>query len=345
MTLAVAMATCNGESFIGEQLESIARQTRRPDVLAISDAGSSDRTLELVWEFARRAPFEVSIHELGYRTPPFETFLDAIAHTMADLIAFSDQDDVWEPDKLEVCERLICRSGASLVVHALEHISLRGGVWCAVDNTRVPKRKFDVLELRPEQCFRGMSMMFNRELFVRALGMRARWEAGLDGIFARRGDTVLDYWTRGHDLLVWTAARLLGQCVFEPRSLARQRWHTMNYSACEAPERSQDAPALRQDKSYMVLAGFCEDMAEFAAGCAADGQIGAARAAIAQASYARWADLYAKRSQVHLPRSDAFFRARNFVQIASLGGYRSRGGFGGRSLIKDLLAVGDMHLD
>ena len=186
-------------------------------------------------------------------------------------------------------------------------------------------------------------MMFNRELLARALGMRARWEAGFHGISARRGEIVLDYWTRGHDLLVWTAARLLGQCVFEPRSLARQRWHNMNYSASEAPERSQDAPALRQAKSYMALAGFCENMAEFAAGCAADGSIGAARAAIAQGSYAKWAHLYAKRRELYLPRSSASSARVTSPRSPAQGATSSRGGFGGRSSIKDWLAVGDIR--
>src|ERR1022692_1712085 len=59
--ISLAMAVYNGERFIGEQLESLARQERLPDELVISDDGSSDRTVEIVRDFAARVPFPVRL--------------------------------------------------------------------------------------------------------------------------------------------------------------------------------------------------------------------------------------------------------------------------------------------
>ena len=53
------MAVYNGERFIGEQFESFVRQTRLPDELVVSDNASTDRTVEIVRDFAARAPFPV----------------------------------------------------------------------------------------------------------------------------------------------------------------------------------------------------------------------------------------------------------------------------------------------
>ena len=59
--ISVAMATYNGERYIREQLDSIARQTLLPIEIVITDDGSTDRTREVVEEFARTSPFLVRL--------------------------------------------------------------------------------------------------------------------------------------------------------------------------------------------------------------------------------------------------------------------------------------------
>jgi glycosyltransferase involved in cell wall biosynthesis len=101
------MAVYHGERFISEQLESFVRQTRPPDELVVSDNASADRTVEIVREFAARAPFPVRLfvndHDLGV-TKNFER---AIRESSGDLIFLSDCDDVWHPKKIMVMEQLL----------------------------------------------------------------------------------------------------------------------------------------------------------------------------------------------------------------------------------------------
>jgi glycosyltransferase involved in cell wall biosynthesis len=70
-SVSVAMATYNGEAHIHEQLLSLANQSLAPVELVVADDCSGDRTLDIVREFARTAPFAVRIYEnetrLGYR--------------------------------------------------------------------------------------------------------------------------------------------------------------------------------------------------------------------------------------------------------------------------------------
>jgi len=103
LRVSVAMATYNGEQFILEQLESLANQTRWPDELIVSDDCSEDGTVELVKEFAKRAPFPVRIHSNEERMTCRWNFLQAASLCSGDVLAFSDQDDVWLPDKLSCC--------------------------------------------------------------------------------------------------------------------------------------------------------------------------------------------------------------------------------------------------
>jgi hypothetical protein len=103
LSLSVALASYNGECYIGAQLDSIARQTRLPDELVISDDASTDSTEDIVREFARRAPFAVRFlqHERMGSTRNFEL---AIAECRGEIIFLCDQDDVWYPNKVETIE-------------------------------------------------------------------------------------------------------------------------------------------------------------------------------------------------------------------------------------------------
>jgi glycosyltransferase involved in cell wall biosynthesis len=117
-SIAVVIATFNGEEWLEVQLQSLADQTRPPDRLVISDDGSTDSTVRIAQEFARAAPFEVEILE-GPRAGNYgENFWFAGQHADADIIAWCDQDDFWYPQKLQRCEQLMVDHGVQFLSHS-----------------------------------------------------------------------------------------------------------------------------------------------------------------------------------------------------------------------------------
>src|SRR5688500_18132345 len=100
LSLSVALASYNGERYIGEQLDTIAQQTRLPNELIISDDASTDSTWSIVRDFAERAPFPVRLlqHERFGSARNFEI---AIQACRGDVIFLCDQDDIWYPNKIE----------------------------------------------------------------------------------------------------------------------------------------------------------------------------------------------------------------------------------------------------
>ena len=105
VNVSVVVCTYNGEKFLREQLQSILEQTRPPDEIIISDDGSSDSTLDIVDEIRASA---TSNNSQRWRVLTRETpvgvsgnFASALLEAGGDFIALSDQDDVWEPDRLE----------------------------------------------------------------------------------------------------------------------------------------------------------------------------------------------------------------------------------------------------
>lgn len=107
--ISVAMATYNGARFLREQLESIAMQTRLPDELIIVDDCSNDDTMNIANEFYGSAPFTVKILRNEQTLGITKNFEKAAVHCTGDVIAFSDQDDVWLPNKLSLMENIFSR--------------------------------------------------------------------------------------------------------------------------------------------------------------------------------------------------------------------------------------------
>lgn len=95
----VLVSTYNGEKYLNQQLDSIlGQQGVEPSVL-VRDDGSSDKTIQILEEYAKRYPgFQ---YYQGTNAGPCMSFFDLLKHAEGfDYYAFSDQDDVWDNDKL-----------------------------------------------------------------------------------------------------------------------------------------------------------------------------------------------------------------------------------------------------
>lgn len=102
LTISVAMCTRNGERFVQQQLESILQQQPRPDEIVVSDDDSSDRTVGIVRTVLGRHPNVES--RVLVNSPPLGLVANFQATTVActsDLVALSDQDDVWTEGRLD----------------------------------------------------------------------------------------------------------------------------------------------------------------------------------------------------------------------------------------------------
>ncbi|WP_339898742.1 glycosyltransferase family 2 protein [uncultured Gilvimarinus sp.] len=101
--VAILMATYDGQEFLSEQLTSLQNQTHQQWDLWVSDDGSSDNTLDILKAFQA----EYSDTALNITSGPQQgfasNFLSLICNQriQADYFAFCDQDDIWEPKKLE----------------------------------------------------------------------------------------------------------------------------------------------------------------------------------------------------------------------------------------------------
>lgn len=101
--VAILLATYNGERFLKQQLDSICQQTHTNWLIAVSDDGSNDSTLEILYQYQQI----LGASRLRILKGPGSGFADNFMaltgeqSIQADFFAFSDQDDFWHPNRLE----------------------------------------------------------------------------------------------------------------------------------------------------------------------------------------------------------------------------------------------------
>ncbi|PWW03393.1 glycosyltransferase involved in cell wall biosynthesis [Hoeflea marina] len=121
--VSVALATFNGERHLAKQLDSLAAQTRLPDELVVGDDASSDSTLAVLHDFARRAPFPVEITSnpvtLGYS----RNFIATAGRCRGELLFFCDQDDIWLPGKIARMAEIAAASPEGVITHDMSVFS------------------------------------------------------------------------------------------------------------------------------------------------------------------------------------------------------------------------------
>ena len=104
-SLSIVMCTYNGAAFVEAQVQSILAQTYPFEELVIVDDASTDQTYALLQELtttdARIKLYQNAIN-IGYNA----NFEKAIRLSAGDYIAFADQDDIWEPLKIQLMSQV-----------------------------------------------------------------------------------------------------------------------------------------------------------------------------------------------------------------------------------------------
>jgi glycosyltransferase involved in cell wall biosynthesis len=101
--VAILLCTYQGAKYLSAQLDSYFAQTHSNWEVLVSDDGSKDGTHEILEAYKSKWPARRLSVVSGAGEGFARNFLSVIcnANTDAEYFAFSDQDDIWEADKLE----------------------------------------------------------------------------------------------------------------------------------------------------------------------------------------------------------------------------------------------------
>lgn len=101
--VAILLCTCHGQHFLADQLDSFSAQTYANWQVCASDDGSSDDTRVILAQYQQKwGAARLTMHvgpEQGFAANFLSLSCDP--RIEADYYAYSDQDDIWEAEKLQ----------------------------------------------------------------------------------------------------------------------------------------------------------------------------------------------------------------------------------------------------
>ncbi len=160
--ISIALCTYNGEKYLCEQLGTLVGQTYPNLEIIIVDDMSEDRSWSILNEFAACYPAIRLFRNpanLGYQ----KNFEKALGLCQGEYILISDQDDIWEKDKVSklqksVDDNLLIYHDSTFVDEAGNDLGLKMSdkLHMVAGNDPVPFLFFN--------CISGHSMMFRRDL-------------------------------------------------------------------------------------------------------------------------------------------------------------------------------------
>jgi glycosyltransferase involved in cell wall biosynthesis len=103
--ISIVLCTYNGERFLQEQIDSLLQQTWANTEIIVSDDQSSDGTRNILRQYENDRRFH--IHFQPVNLGAIRNFEFATGLATGEYIAFSDQDDIWLPEKIEKLYRAI----------------------------------------------------------------------------------------------------------------------------------------------------------------------------------------------------------------------------------------------
>ena len=204
----VVLTTYNGERYLTEQLDSIVTQTHENTEIIICDDASEDRTIEIIKKYEKndsRIKTIFNKSNIGLHA----NLSKGLKISTGAFIAISDQDDIWEKNKIEILlnfigaksgvysnSLIIDQNGKSLKTSLLDCLKIKS-----------PTQHSSLAGLLTKNCVSGHALLFKKEL--------------LDLILPLREEILFDY-------QIALAASLLDGLSFCENLLTRHRIHGEN---------------------------------------------------------------------------------------------------------------------
>jgi len=213
----VVLASCNGQAYIQQQIESIQHCVGYADLvvrLLVVDDASTDATAAIVMRLAQDDSRIVFVPAVGRRLGCVMNFARGLELSTAPYIMLSDQDDVWLPQKiikslarLQCCEQQYGVERPALLFTDLKVVDdklsvIANSFWSYQSGSATWSTCFK--NLLVQNVAAGCTMLFNRALIGKA--------------------TPIPKQALMHDWWLLLVARVFGEVVYisEPMGLYRQ---------------------------------------------------------------------------------------------------------------------------
>jgi len=206
----VLLATYNGEKYIEEQIDSILAQKDVHISILIADDCSMDRTVEIIkdrYANDKRVSYYINEKNLGY-SKNFMRLIDRVPLYKYDYICLSDQDDVWEADKVISGSRKLEENGDKLPALYSSNLMV------VDEKLEIIKTMYNRDKIDPdnplESYCTGCTVIFNNSLL------------------ALIKEYPMEKVDLPHDYIIKNIAQFCGRYIFDETSHIKYRQHSSN---------------------------------------------------------------------------------------------------------------------
>jgi hypothetical protein len=216
----IVLASFNGADYLRDQLDSLLAQTESRWTLLVRDDGSTDNSRKIIQHYSRKDErIHLLIDDRGTTDSAlgnFSILLEAALENGAAYIFCCDQDDVWEPNKLE------------LVLARLKQLAGGGGSPCLIHHDLVVVNKSlepiaasfaELMRLKPGNSSNPQRLISRNEITGCALACN---RALLEIALPISDQAVM------HDWWLGLFAAFFGRLEFLPQCLVKYRQHSKN---------------------------------------------------------------------------------------------------------------------
>lgn len=226
--ISIVMATYNGEKYLREQVDSLLAQSYTTLEFIFVDDASSDSSLTILQEYAsqdERIRLVTNPENQGL----LATFETGIRAAKGEMIALSDQDDVWMTDKIRLLAGAI---GSHSMIYADSALTDAAGIVTGKFSDRnhlcdYPTGLHYVFGTKAM----GHAMLFKREIIDSALPFP---------------DFV------GHDFILGFAAAALNGVSYFPTTLVNYRQHSSNTMGADLSKGKKNYNTRKERNARIV---------------------------------------------------------------------------------------------
>ncbi len=210
--ISVCIAAYNGEKFIAKQIDSIISQLGVRDEVIISDDGSTDNTCRIISSYSDT---RIKLVHNPHPFPPFKAkryksyivaknFENALKKATGDYIFLSDQDDIWEFNKVSHSLSILQNNNINLVVHDASVIDEHNNT-IAESYFKIVNSKTGFIRNVITNSYLGCCLVFDKKTLVHSLPFPNNLVA--------------------HDLWIGLIAEKIGKVAFIQNKLIKYRRH------------------------------------------------------------------------------------------------------------------------
>jgi len=156
----VLLASYNGEKYISQQIESILNQDNCNVSILVSDDGSYDNTIDIIKKYAVINDIKIIKNKISsdYYSGNFYNLIKECNHKKFDYIAYSDQDDVFVPNKYIKSINFLKKNNVYLLSSSVKCF----GNSEKILSQKAVKTKFDFIF---EGCGQGCTFVMTKNFF------------------------------------------------------------------------------------------------------------------------------------------------------------------------------------